>query len=64
LPVCTLPLTARRRVSLIVTDLAVIEPSDAGLMLRERAPGVPVEAILNATSARLIVPETVPEMQL
>ena len=64
LPVCTLPLTARRRVSLIVTDLAVIEPSDAGLMLRKRAPGVPVEAILNATSARLIVPETVPEMQL
>ncbi len=64
LPVCTLPLTARRRVSLIVTDLAVIEPSDAGLMLRERAPGVPVDVILNATSARLIVPETVPEMQL
>lgn len=61
---CTLPLTARRRVSLVVTDLAVIEPSDAGLVLRERAPGVSVQDILAATAARLIVPETVPEMQL
>jgi acetate CoA/acetoacetate CoA-transferase beta subunit len=59
---CTLPLTSTRRVDLIVTDLAVIEPTDAGLALRERAPGVSVEAVLEATEARLIVPETVPEM--
>lgn len=61
---CTLPLTARRRVSLIVTDMAVIEPTDAGLVLRERAPGVPVSEILEATSARLIHDGDVPEMRL
>jgi acetate CoA/acetoacetate CoA-transferase beta subunit len=61
-PTCTLPVTSERRVSLIVTELAVIEPTDAGLALRERAPGVSVEAILEATAARLIVEETTPEM--
>ncbi len=39
-PRCTLPLTATRRVSLIVTEMAVIEPTEAGLVLRERGPGV------------------------
>lgn len=63
-PVCTLPLTATRRVTLIVTDMAVIEPTDGGLVLRERAPGVEVAAILEATSARLIAPDVVPEMTL
>jgi acetate CoA/acetoacetate CoA-transferase beta subunit len=63
-PVCTLPLTAQRRVSLVVTDLAVIEPTAQGLVLRERAPGVSVEAILAATAARLLVPDEVPEMTL
>ncbi len=61
-PKCTLPLTSTRRVTLIVTDLAVIEPIDAGLLLRERAPGVTVDTIVAATAARLIVPENVPEM--
>ena len=63
-PQCTLPLTAQRRVSLIVTDLAVIEPTEDGLVLRERAPGVSVQDIMAATAARLIVPEDVPEMVL
>ena len=63
-PACALPLTATRRVTLIVTDMAVIEPTDQGLVLRERAPGVAVSAILAATSARLTVPEDVPEMAL
>ncbi|MDO9158396.1 MAG: succinyl-CoA--3-ketoacid-CoA transferase, partial [Burkholderiaceae bacterium] len=63
-PRCTLPLTSTRRVSLVVTDLAVLEPTADGLVLRERAPGVSVAAILEATSATLIVPEHVPEMQL
>jgi acetate CoA/acetoacetate CoA-transferase beta subunit len=63
-PECTLPLTAARRVSLIVTELAVIEPTEEGLVLRERGPGVSVEDVLAATSARLIVPDAVPEMTL
>jgi 3-oxoacid CoA-transferase B subunit len=63
-PECTLPITSVRRVSLIVTDLAVIEPSEAGLLLRETAPGVSVDQVLAATAARLIVPETVPAMAL
>jgi acetate CoA/acetoacetate CoA-transferase beta subunit len=63
-PECTLPLTSLRPVSLVVTELAVIEPTEAGLALKERAPGVPVAAILAATEAALLVPEQVPEMQL
>jgi acetate CoA/acetoacetate CoA-transferase beta subunit len=63
-PTCTLPLTAQRRVTLIITDMAVIEPKDDGLHLRERAPGVEVEAILAATSAKLHVPDFVPEMAI
>jgi acetate CoA/acetoacetate CoA-transferase beta subunit len=60
----TLPPTSARRVSLIVTELAVIEPTDEGLALRERAPGVSVTDILANTGARLIVAEEMPEMPL
>jgi len=60
----TLPLTAMRRVSLIVTDLAVIEPTDEGLRLRERAPGVSVAEILAATGAKLLVDGETPEMPI
>ncbi|MBL8583572.1 MAG: 3-oxoacid CoA-transferase subunit B [Rhizobiaceae bacterium] len=63
-PFCTLPLTATRRVNLIVTDLAVIRPEDDGLHLLERAPGVSVETILASTSAKLHVSADVPEMML
>lgn len=63
-PRCTLPLTSTRRVDLVVTDLAVIEPTAAGLVLRERAPGVSLDAVLAATEAALIVPDVVPEMRL
>lgn len=63
-PRCTLPLTARRRVDLVVTDLAVIEPRGEGLVLRERAPGVTVDDIRAATGAALVVPDAVPEMEL
>ncbi len=63
-PELTLPATSARRVTLAVTDLAVIEPTDAGLLLRERAPGVSVAEVLAATAATLIVPADVPEMPL
>jgi acetate CoA/acetoacetate CoA-transferase beta subunit len=63
-PECTLPLTAARRVNLIVTDLAVIRPDDDGLHLVERAPGVGIDDVVAATAAPLIVPADVPEMRL
>jgi acetate CoA/acetoacetate CoA-transferase beta subunit len=63
-PECTLPLTALRRVSLIVTEMAVIEPTEDGLVLRERGPGIGTEEIVAATAARLHIPGTVPEMAL
>lgn len=51
---CRLPITSIRRVDLIVTELAVIEPTEHGLVLRETAPGVEVDEVLRATDARLI----------
>ena len=63
-PECSLPLTAVRRVSLIVTEMAVIEPTADGLVLRERGPGVSVEDIEAATAASLIQLGEVPEMTL
>ena len=61
---CSLPLTSARPVSLIVTELAVIEPTADGLVLREVAPGLSVDMVRNATGADLIVPTHVPEMVL
>jgi len=61
---CTLPLTSLRRIDLIVTELAVIEPTEEGLVLREVAPGVTVEDVLAQTEARLMVPNHVPAMEL
>ncbi|TDR93488.1 3-oxoacid CoA-transferase subunit B [Enterovirga rhinocerotis] len=63
-PRCTLPLTSLRRIDLVVTELAVIEPTEEGLVLREHAPGVSVEDIRAATAASLIVPAEIAEMQL
>jgi len=60
---CSLPLTALRRVDFIVTDLAVIEPTDEGLVLRETAPGVSVQEVKQASLAHLIIPENVSIMQ-
>jgi acetate CoA/acetoacetate CoA-transferase beta subunit len=59
---CTLPLTSVRRVTLVVTEMAVIEPTEAGLVLKEVAPGVTVDQVVKATEAKLIVPANVPVM--
>ncbi len=61
---CSLPLTSVRPVSLIVTDMAVIEPTDEGLVLKERGPGITIDEIRAVTEAELIVPDEVPEMAL
>ena len=61
---CSLPLTAARPVSLIVTEMAVIEPTAEGLLLKELAPGITVTAVRQATEADLIIPDHVPEMPI
>jgi 3-oxoacid CoA-transferase subunit B len=54
---CTLPLTGKKVVDLIITDLAVMEVTPQGLRLREVAPGVTVDEILKSTDAELLVEE-------
>ena len=52
---CSLPLTATGKVNLIITELAVIEVTPMGLLLKEIAPGVTVEEVLKSTEANLMV---------
>ena len=61
---CTLPITGLKCVKKIVTDLAVLEVTDKGFKLLERAPGVSVEDIQKATEGTLIVEGEIPEIQL
>jgi 3-oxoacid CoA-transferase B subunit len=63
LPKCELPLTGIGVVKKIVTELAVIDVTPQGLVLRERAPGVSAEEIRKATAAKLTIPADVPEIR-
>ena len=56
---CTLPLTAYKRVKWIITELAVIESTPEGLVLREVNENSSVEEVVSKTEAKLIIPETV-----
>ena len=62
---CSLPLTGVACVKKIVTNLAVLEvESNKGFRLLERAPGVSVQDIIDATSGNLIVEGDIPEMRI
>ncbi|HWK59572.1 MAG TPA: 3-oxoacid CoA-transferase subunit B [Parapedobacter sp.] len=66
LPACKLPLTGVRCIRKIVTEMAVFEVDveNGGFHLRERAPGVSVEEIRNATAGKFIAAGDIPEMVL
>jgi 3-oxoacid CoA-transferase subunit B len=64
LPKCTLPLTGVRCVKKIVTELAVLDVTPEGFRLLERAPGISVEQIRNATAGKLVIEGDIPEMIL
>ena len=52
---CSLPITSIRRIDLVVTEMAVIQPTAAGLVLLETMPGVRVADVVAATDARLLL---------
>lgn len=62
---CSLPLTGKRCISRIVTELGVyeIDQENGGFILLERAPGVSIEEIRKATAGRLIVRGDIPEIR-
>jgi 3-oxoacid CoA-transferase subunit B len=64
LPECTLPLTGVKCVKKVVTELAVLDITEEGFVLLERAPGVTVEEIRERTAGRLVIKGDVPEMVL
>ena len=61
---CTLPLTGVTCVKKIVTDLAVVDVTEKGFKLIERAPGVSVDEIKEKTEGVLIIEGEIPEMKL
>ena len=61
---CSLPLTGVNCVKKIVTNLAVLEVTNEGFKLLERAPGVSVDTILEATEGHVVFEGDVPEMKL
>ena len=63
LPQCTLPLTGAGCINKVLTDLAYLEIADGKFWLKERAPGISVDEIVEKTAGELVVPEVVPEME-
>jgi 3-oxoacid CoA-transferase B subunit len=61
---CTYPLTARGVVKLIITDLAVIDVTPQGLLLRETAPGLTAEDVQSLTEPKLIIAPDLKEIEL
>ncbi len=61
---CSLPITGIECVKKIVTNLAVIDVENGKFILKERAPGVSVSEIIEATEGELIVPEKVTEIKM
>jgi len=61
---CTLPITGVNCVKKVITNLAVLKVTENGFQLLERAPGVSVDVIKNATEATLIIDGDIPEMVL
>ena len=61
---CTLPLTGKKCVKKIVTDIAVMDVTDKGFKLLERAAGISVEEIKSKTAGRLIVEGEIPEIEV
>jgi acetate CoA/acetoacetate CoA-transferase beta subunit len=61
---CTLPVTSKRSVDLVVSELAVIAFRDSRATLLETGPGVSVAQVVAATEAELVIPAHVPEMSL
>ena len=61
---CNFPLTGKRCVSLVVTDVAVLEPTPDGMVLRETAPGWTPEDVQEITGAKLIIPKEVVEYEV
>jgi len=64
LPKCSLPITGVGCVKRVVTELAVLDITPDGFKLIERAPGVSVEEIKNATAGRLVIDGEIPEMKI
>lgn len=63
LPACTLPLTGKRCIKKIVTEIAMLDVTDNGFKLLERAPGITVEEIVSKTAGKLIVEGEIAEMK-
>jgi 3-oxoacid CoA-transferase B subunit len=61
---CTYPLTARHCVSMIFTDIAVMQITPKGILLKEVAPGWTAEEIQVLTEPRLIITSDLKEIEL